>query len=255
MKRLTKAFIAIAAGVAAIAASSCSKDNTIRYDNSTMGNVVNGKFTSDQGNIFNIVEQTCQGKLDTMKRAFIICDVLNHTEGIEGEYDVRLNYLAPVLTKEALPASGITEENKPANDPILLRSYWISGGYINLLLAVPVVMDSKIVHTINFIYEDNALSDGAYTFRISHDCNGEVFNETNESRIEFAYAYVSTPVTSIIKEEDARIILKWLNYKVEGNAVILSETEEYTREMLYSANTFQQVPEKAQMFRSIINLN
>ncbi|MBO5498557.1 MAG: hypothetical protein J5990_04090 [Bacteroidales bacterium] len=255
MKRLTKAFIVIAAGIAAIAAASCSKDNTIRYNNATMGNVANGKFTSDQGNIFNVIEQTCQGKLDTMKRAFIICDVLNNTEGIEGEYDVRLNYLAPVLTKEALPASGITEENKPANDPILLRNHWISGGYINILLAVPIVVDSKITHTINFIYEDNAQSDGAYTFTISHDCNGEVFNETNESRIEFAYAYVSTPVASIIKEKDARIILKWLNYKVEGNAVILSETVEHSREMLYSADTFQQVPEKAQMFRSLINLN
>lgn len=67
MKRMTKAIIAIAAGIAALAAASCSKDNTIRYNNATMGNVVNGKFTSDQGNRFNVVDQTCAGKLDTMK--------------------------------------------------------------------------------------------------------------------------------------------------------------------------------------------
>ena len=81
MKNITKTIIAIAAGIATFAAASCSKDNTIRYNNATMGNIVNGRFTSDQGNIFNVTDQTCAGKLDTMKRAFVICDVLNQVEG------------------------------------------------------------------------------------------------------------------------------------------------------------------------------
>ena len=173
MKRITKVIIAIAAGITALAAASCTKDNTIRYNNATMGNVVNGKFTSDQGNIFNVIEQTCQGKLDTMERAFVICDILNNTEGTENQYDVRLNYLASVLTKNAILGSGITEENELTNDPILLQTYWVSGGYTNIYLAVPVAVDSKVKHTINFIYDDAEQTEGTYTFSIRHDNNGE----------------------------------------------------------------------------------
>ena len=53
MKRL---IIFIVAGIAALAATSCDKDNTLRYNNFTMGNIVDGKFVSDQGNTFNVVE-------------------------------------------------------------------------------------------------------------------------------------------------------------------------------------------------------
>ena len=42
---------------------SCEEDTTLRYGNVTMGNMVEGTFISDQGNIFNVVEQTCKGDL------------------------------------------------------------------------------------------------------------------------------------------------------------------------------------------------
>lgn len=254
MKRTAKFILAIAAGIAALAAASCTKDDTIRYNNATMGNVVNGKFTSDQGNIFNVVDQTCAGKLDTMKRAFIICDILNNTEGVENQYDIRLNYLATVLTKNAILSSGITEGNEPVNDPILLQSYWVSGGYLNIYLAVPVVADSNVKHTINFIYDDAEQSDGTYTFHIRHDGTGEVFNDSNEDKITFAYAYASVPVAPIIKEDNARIVIKWLNYKIAGNAVILSQSEEVKRETLYSIDAYQQVPAAALASRSPLDL-
>ena len=69
MNIITKTIAGIAAGIIALAAVSCSKDDTIRYNNATMGNIVDGRFVSDQGNIFNVMEQNCSGKLDTMKRA------------------------------------------------------------------------------------------------------------------------------------------------------------------------------------------
>lgn len=255
MKNITKTIIAIAAGIATFAAASCSKDNTIRYNNATMGNIVNGRFTSDQGNIFNVTDQTCAGKLDTMKRAFVICDVLNQVEGSENEYDVRLNFLASVLTKEAVPASSITEGNELANDPIILQDYWISGGYINIYLSIPIVSGSKAKHYINFIYDDIDKTEGTYTFHIRHDASEEVFNEENESQIVFGYAYVSVPVASIIKEDNARVIINWLSHKVNGNFVMLSETIEMKRETFFSLDAYQQVPSEAQMTRSYVELH
>ena len=54
MTRKTVAYII--AAFLCLAAVSCKKDNTIQYNNATMGNIVNGTFTSDQGNIFNVAE-------------------------------------------------------------------------------------------------------------------------------------------------------------------------------------------------------
>ena len=182
MKKIAKSIIIIATGILAIAATSCKKDDTIRYNNATMGNVVNGIFTSDQGNIFNVVEQTCPGKLDTMKRAFVICDVLSEKAGTENEYEVRLNYISSVLTKDAIFTSSLTKEM--VNDPIVLQSYWVSGGYLNIYFAIPVVSDSKVVHYINFEYEDNASeAEGTYTITVEavdtaiHGVEAEVEND------------------------------------------------------------------------------
>ena len=247
MKKITKAFIVLAAAIAALSTVSCKKDSTLRYNNATMGNVVNGTFTSDQGNIFNIVDQTCAGRLDTMKRAFVICDVLNQG-GSENEYDVRLNYISDVLTKDAIYSSSLSKEL--VNDPIVLQNYWVSGGYINIFLSVPVVRNSNVKHSLNFEYDDTAQSEGTYTFTIRHDGTGEVFNESNEGQIILTSAYASVPVASIIKEDDAKIVLKWLSYKISGNAVMLTETQEVTREILYSKDTYQQVPAEAKMTRS-----
>ena len=84
MKNFKLSIIAVVAAVTALAAVSCQKeDNTLYYNNLTMGNIVNGRFVSDQGNTFNIVEQTCEGKIDTLSRTITLCDVLKETEGQE----------------------------------------------------------------------------------------------------------------------------------------------------------------------------
>ena len=73
MRRIKGIIICI---IAAVFISSCKQDETLRYNNLTMGNIVNGTFVSDQGNIFNVVEKTCEGNLEEMERALVICDVL-----------------------------------------------------------------------------------------------------------------------------------------------------------------------------------
>jgi hypothetical protein len=183
-----------------------------------------------------------------MKRAFVICDILTQKTGTENEYEVRMNYISPVLTKDAILTSSLSQEL--ANDPIILQSYWVSGGYINIYFAVPVVADSKIKHYINFEYDDTASKEGTYTFHIRHDSNGEEFNESNESKIQLAYAYASVPVASIIKENDAKIVIEWLSHKIMGNTISLKETTEVKREVTYSKEAYQQAPAEAIATRS-----
>lgn len=241
--KITGKIITFAAAIMTFTAVSCSKDNTLRYNNMTMGNVINGTFVSDQGNTFNVVDQTCPGKLDTMQRAMIICDILNSVNGSETEYDVRLNFMSPVLTKDAIAMSEITNENLLINDPIILEDFWISGGYVNLYIMVPIKINSTAPHVLTFIQDDSVTEKGKYTFIIRHNANGETLKENSNANQEMTLggAYASFPVASLIKENDAQVTIVWESYRVSGNAV-LSDSEEKKETRLYSKNTYEQVP-------------
>ena len=121
---------------------SCEKDDTLMYNNATMGNIVDGQFISDQGNIFNIVEQTCAGDVTSMTRAMVVCDVLNKTQGgAANEYDVRLTQLGRVLAKNIVYHED-TDEDMQVQDPIRVEYAWISGGYMNLYIIFPIKAES-----------------------------------------------------------------------------------------------------------------
>ena len=244
MNIITRTIIGCTAALIALAAVSCSKDTTIRYNNATMGNIVSGRFVSDQGNTFNVVEQNCIGKLDTMKRAFVICDILNETEGASKEYDVRLSYVANVLTKEPVTLSENTDEEKLVNDPIILSDLWISGGYVNAVITVPIKRNSGVKHMINFIHDDAAKADSTYTFKITHNAYGEVLKENQNDNFDMvlANAYVSFPMNSVIKEDETKLAIKWQGYKIVDSGVVSSKSEEYKIERTYKKNTFEQVP-------------
>ena len=177
---MTKKTVAyLISAIICLTAVSCKKDNTIQYNNATMGNVVNGTFTSDQGNIFNVAEQSCEGRLDTMKRAFVICDVLNKTaNGANNEYDIRLNVLASVLTKDIVAVGAEAAEEVYVEDPVHIEYLWISGGYINVYVMMPFKVGSKTAHMINLVQQPSE-KEGQYVLRLCHNAYGETMTETN----------------------------------------------------------------------------
>ena len=231
------------ATITSIVAVSCKKDNTILYNNQTMGNIVDGRFISDQGNLFNIVEQNCPGQLDTMDRALILCDVLNRTEnGKSNEYDVRLNYIVKVLAKDAVAKGDATEEML-VEDPIHVEYIWTSGGYLNMYIVFPYVPESKKAHYINLIHEGEI--DGSekpsYRFTIKHNSYGDKISEENKGEIVLGGGYVSFPLNTIIKEESAEIKIDWLWHKVSGST-ILPDTEYKTLTGTYTKTGYQHTP-------------
>jgi hypothetical protein len=243
MNRVTRTIIGCTAAIMALAATSCSKDDTLRYNNATMGNIVEGRFVSDQGNTFNVVEQNYMAKIDTMKRAFMICDILNTTAGATDEYDVRVNYLANVLTKDPVVLSENPDEEKLVNDAIILSDLWISGGYINLYITVPIKIGSDTKHMINLILDETAKEDGTYTFTLRHDASGEILKDgQNNTNMVLAAGYVSFPVSHLIKEDQAKIKIKWYSYRMASPNMISSQTENYSTERLYKKDSFEQVP-------------
>ncbi len=229
--------MSFAAGIAAFFAVSCAKeDTTLRYNNATMGNIVDGVFISDQGNRFNVTEQTCSGNLKEKKRAFIICDVLNSTAGTEKEYDIRLNYISPhVLVKDAVPVS----EETYRNDPVVHSEFWFSGGYLNMYMTIPVKQKDGKQHVLNLLHEKK---DGTYKFMVRHNAEGEIIQkEGGNNDLTIAYSYASFPVTSIITEDSARIEIELCTYLTDG-MTITPESEVTTIKMDYMKSAFEQIP-------------
>ena len=240
MIRKTAAYII--AAFLCLAAVSCKKDNTIQYNNVTMGNVVNGVFTSDQGNVFHVAEKNCEGLLDTMKRAFVICDVLNKTaNGADNEYDIRLNVLASVLTKDIVAVGAEAAEEVYAEDPVHIEHLWISGGYINAYVMMPFKVGSKTAHMINLVQQP-AEKEGQYILRLCHNAYGETMTETSSHQFVIGGGYASFPIGSIIQEDEADLKIEWKWYQNAGEG--LSQVTEYKYiEGKYKKDGYQHVPE------------
>ena len=241
MKMITRKLTCIAAALMCIAAVSCQKDTTIQYNNMTMGNVTEGRFVSDQGNIFNIVEKAPSINKDLleMNRAYIMCDVLNKTTGgMDNEYDVRLNAMVEVKTKDIITLGTELQEEQMADDPAHIEYAWFSGGYLNLYVIFPMKKDSQTPHLINLVQEE---AKEGYLFRLRHNSYGEKINKENVNDYVMAGGYISFPVNSLVTEDVAKIRLEWTWHKAYGN-VLSTETEVMHKEGEYEKGGFDHMP-------------
>ena len=205
----------------AIAAISCKKDDTLRYNNVTMGNIDGVTIISDQGNTFDIAESLYDVDLSSYKygRIMFSCDVLKETS--ENRYDIRLTDITSVLAKPVINASSIVPDSEESvTDPVIIRELWYSGGYINMLLQFAHKYGSETLHLINLVYDDmTAAEEGQlknYTFTLHHNASGEIPVEDTLHSYERRLGYVSFPISELIKEDKAKITLKWNAYPFEG---------------------------------------
>ena len=270
-----KYIIRIAAALAAfMIMASCAKDDTIRYNNITLGNFVGDKFVSDQGNEFTIVENMTGEKFDRIKRAIMQCDVLRKVQGTENGYEVRVHYVGEVLTKSPVEtAVAAADPEKIVEDPIKIEDAWISGGYLNMYVmfevqAYPQKEDSK--HMVNLVFDENGTGSGKYTMTLRHNAYGETLptdsadndNSNEESSDEdsdnddggemetqgqnpiqwgLSGAYVSFQLSDLIQEESAQIDLIWKEHVIIDN-MWMTETHERKATLTYSKDSFEQTP-------------
>ena len=250
--RIRKAINIFIAAIAAVSViSSCKKDDTLQYNNATMGNIVEGRFVSDQGNIFNVADQTCVGDLQSMERAFVVCDVLHRTEGgKDNEYDVRVNQIASVLTKDVVALDNTTAEML-IQDPVHIEYAWVSGGYVNLYILVPMKAGSDTKHLINLVHEGKMTDvtpggelEGSYRFTLRHNSNGDKIVPEQTVDYVLGGGYVSFPLNSYITEKEAKFSIEWVWHKNIG-AGLSSETETRAMSTTYTTDGFQHAPKSA----------
>lgn len=242
MKKITKSLLLAFMAFATL--TSCKQDDTLQYNNLTMGNVTNGTFVSDQGNIFNVVERNCSGDLESMDRAIILCDVLKKVEGTENEYDIRLNNLAQVLTKSPITkVEADASESTAVQDPIGIDQAWISGGYINMYVIYEVKSYSSTKnHIVNLVLDEKESSEGKYSFTLRHNSAGESIKYDKNIYL-IAGSYVSFPISDLIKENSADIQISYEWYKSAGNG-LSSETQVNSFNISYTKGGFEHVPSK-----------
>lgn len=213
----------LAAAITASIIVSCEEDTTLRYGNVTMGDIVDGTFISDQGNIFNIVEQTCPGDITEHNRALIICDVLQKTD--ENTYDIRLHNIDRVLAKPCVHQSE-TNDELAVEDPVDIFEAWCGGGYLNMYIVFFANKDQQTTHMINLVYDSD--ENGVYTFTLRHNAFGDVLKEDSTDMIRVG-AYVSFPLTELLGDS-AKFNLKWKWYPYEGR-YNYAETMDYNAEV------------------------
>ena len=237
-----KAIIILAAAATVI---SCKKDEILMQNNLTMGNVVDGTFVSDQGNIFNIVERNTIKNIEGMSRALTICDILKKVEGTQNVYDVRLNAVTEVFTKKPILLEyADASKDESVNDPVHIQELWISGGYINMYIMLEMKYNSDQKHLINLVYDENGSADGKYVFQLRHNSYGEslIYEATN---IGYGGTYVSFPISDIIKDNNAELTISSRWYQTDGYGWS-SEVVDYSYDRTYTKGGFEHAPTSVQ---------
>ena len=193
-------------------------------------------IVSDQGNTFDIAETSYEINLSdyTYGRVILSCDVLKQTA--ENRYDIRLHGIESVLTKPAVKASTITDEELTVEDAIIVRDIWFGGGYVNMLIEFAHKSGSETKHFINLIHDDASTKEG-YSFILRHNAYGEVPKDGDVYRS--STGYVSFPIWQIINEDQATVTFTWKSHKLSGFGYDLYETEVMERSGTWKKSTFE----------------
>ena len=227
------------------ALAACKKDETLRYNNVTMGNIHGEEIISDQGNTFVITESLFSVDLNDLDsdRVMLVCDVLRETAS--QTYDIRLTGITSVLTKKIKTFDETTsEEDLTVDDPIVIRDLWYAGGYLNMAIEVAQKKGSNTPHYLNLVHDAAVAEDGTYTFLLRHNAQGEVPSEEDRD-FSTGSGYVSFPISNFIKEDSAKIVLIWNSHKFMGSGYSLIQTEMLCHEAEWKRSGFEQNPSKS----------
>lgn len=226
LRRIAAPWISAAAAAVMAASLSCSKDDTVIFNDVTMGTLSgNAEILTDGGNIYNIVDGKTVEGIDPGTRVFVTCDILGRDGEAADRYNVRLNSVE-------VPVSGLTVESADADlsgwtDAISVSDAWISAGYLNLYCVWIGRRDSSAEHGIMLVH-DSAAAD-TVRFSLVHDAKGEGFYEDTAvpSDLKTIYKTATFPVGKYISGENVTVKLSWTWHKT-GGQYIYPETEPFS---------------------------
>ena len=194
------------------------------YDNNiTMGNFVDGEFVTDQGLSYHILALNCNGAIDSIKRAMVSCNIISKVD--ESRYNVIINDFEEIFTKTPVDSTSVTDEEILKEDPLNLGEIWYSGGYLNILVSIPVKEGSGQAHLVNLVRNDKDAAEGVYEFTFKHNAYGEVYTP-QDTLFAQSNRYVSFPLSHLFKEDEKKVLVKlsWTS-NVEKEGKLTAETQ------------------------------
>jgi len=196
-----KKFMLLAAAAAAVLVTACTWDDTIAFNCATMGNMVSAtSVKTDAGDIFEITEKTCEDGIESLDRVYIRMDILKDLGG--KKYEIRLLNYAGVLVKDAVKKSGLpSPDDGLGDDPVMVTSAWMSGGYLNIGFEVYLV-DTEKPHTMNLVLDDSVADKLCFTLR--HN-DGAPAPADGYEKYDTGSAWASFPISALIPSGSSEI--------------------------------------------------
>ena len=209
-------FIFAACALLLAVAVSCKKDNVIIYNDVTFVTASAGRYFTDFGLEYVIVENASEREIPAEGRLILSSDILKKVK--TGVYNVRVNAFAVPLTKDAAPAAEVPEQA----DPTLIEGGWFSGGYLNALLGLYVKEESEVTHILNLAYTLPTETNDTLYLQLRHNALGDVPSAPDQAEPE-GYAskrtYASFNIDGLLSEGSvvpAKITWKWFADEKSG---------------------------------------
>lgn len=191
--------------------SSCKKDYDSYYIGVSYGNVVGntGAYTikTDEGMTLYIVENGCPGTEVTDGERIMA----NYTilEQVEMGYNVRLNFLQNILTKNPVYLSQMTpaQQEELGNDPVNVLGMNFGGKYLNVNLEI-LRKDPALAHSINLAVDEQRSDDKTVYLTLRHNAYGDAASVATSQRVSF-------DLSGLVPEGQRQITVyvDWTNYQ------------------------------------------
>ncbi len=167
------------------------------------------KIVTDLGNTLLVVENdnpSFQVK-DSMRVVATFTELGQKDENV---YDIRINAIRELLTKDPLYASQLDEQqvDSVGRDPIEALYAWFGNGqYLNIEFGI-YFSDLQKAHMLNLVVDDERSTDERVYVKLTHNAFGD-----NERMYE-GYGRVSFDIADLIPEgkDQIVVVMEWTNY-------------------------------------------
>lgn len=199
--------LALLIAAACVFAQSCDMKNTINITNNrTYGNAYDGKFLSDEGLQYNILNPEAFPDVLTDERSFLICNITAIENGV-AEVSITGAHKSAVLQ----PVH-VTKADTLNYIPLSLAQCWFAGGYLNFVVNHRALSAEHPINVeVGLLDSLCSTSKLHYELRLTDDSDSVVPYGDDAFK---ASTFISVPVYEELKDiRVADISIQWTSYK------------------------------------------
>ncbi len=194
-----------------LAASSCNLDD--QFSVSNMNDLVTvysqTLLINDYNTSYTITEDQSDHQWAVGDRLVILFDILNR------DYDISLRDYVKCIVSTPTP---VPEDQEPSlgEDPVMVNTCTISGGYVNMELVYYVKTGSSFPHRIAMEYQDDGY---ALNLFLIHEGNGENPATTDKGSLTTVVAPYSFSLDGLAPSGESRKLNLTLNTLSDSNGI------------------------------------